>query len=416
MLNTYYFSLQKFSLRKILKFSATKKTSNEFDDGSGIPSSSDKMEAGKSNGKGKPNQQKTGVQENTRVVSKAAGTRRNSMRISHNSVDVRENRQKVHLDRSSGPKTNYTPINLSSTLVSKKLLNRNLLSNPARFSSQENIDIRFTVKPMANILEHQSLTWALKLDVSFELDLYRIFGRERSPGEYVQRLQYIYIYSYYKALLLGMNEYRIDQTSDADHCLVGHALLYQVLYKRSYSIDVFGIYTNYFIEFSNEDSEFVLNEAKKYSFIANSIVEAGSRFNIVNSQIERHIEQLRLAISSTDCDVLFIRLSDASKLLSYTSCSSLPIANSFWSTNQKKWFYSYNEYSQVNGNTLLYGKATFITLKSIDSITLRDFEEVVNSDSQNILIKYEVSCTSSSKYFDCKLEGSKLNPKDRTNQ
>lgn len=413
MLHTYSKHCKHFHLDTKILLQATKTLQN-FDDGSTIPPSSDKVESGKSSMRNNPNFKNSGVQSNSKVSGNAAGTSRTTKRNkSGSNGKSNENLNTSSSGRGFNQSVKYNPINLSGTLVSKKLNDRYLLVNPMRYSNQDSIDLRFTVKPIREILDAQALTWAKRIDSSFELDLYRIFGRERNPGDYILRLKEIYIYSYYKSLLLGMNEYRIDQTSDSDHVLIGHAILYQMLYKRSYSLEVNGLYVNYFLEFSTENSDFVLNEAKQYTFIANSILEAGNRFNIMNSQIERHIEGLRYSIMENDCDVIFIRLSNLTQLLSYTSGSSLPLANSFWSADQKKWFYAYNDFSQINGNTLLYGKANFITLRCIDSNTLRDFDLVNFNRSQTILIKYEVSCIASSKYSDIKvMDEDNSNPKN----
>lgn len=392
------------SKRNAIILFAKKKTPYEFNDGSDIQADKTILLSGETKMNNNPAANATGVQFNTNINRKT-GTPNRSNKIRNNNNGNNLNHGGINM-------TKYSPINLSSILVSKKIVNRNLLTTPARFSSQENIDLRFTIKPFASHLEKQSITWASKIDVTSEIDKYRIFGRERFQGEYVQKLQQIYIYSYYKCLLLGINEYRIDQTSDSDHCLVGHSIMYQMLYKRSYSFEVNGVFVNYIFEFSREDYDFILQEAKKYEFINSAISDIGSRFNILNTTIERYIESLRHAISESSCDVLFIRLSDATKLHDFTSCATLPLANSFWSCEWKKWYYCYHEYAQLNGNTVLFGKSNFITIKDIDLNTLRDFEFAMYSLQQDILIKYEVSCIGSSKYYDCNLDKSQLVPKN----
>lgn len=392
--------------RKLTILNKTR-TPYEFDNGGSISSKLSVSASGGSKMSNNPSLKDSGVQSNTNNNNLKAGTR-------NSAIHARNSKSKQNSNSFLKPSVNnfqnYTPLNLSSSLVSKKIVNRNLLLNPARFSSQENIDLRFVVKPINSQLDKQALTWASKIDTSL-VDKYRLFGRERFQGDYLLKLQQIYIYSYYKCLLLGVNEYRIDQTSDSDHCLVGHAMLYQMLYKRTYSFEINGVFVNYFLDISEDDLNFILSEAKKYDYISSSIVNYGNRFNISNTTIERYIEGLRFAISDVNLDVLFVRLSDQTKLYDFTSSPNLPLANSFWSSDQSKWHYCYDEFSQINGNTLLFGRANFITIKCIDPITLNDFESTTFTIAQDIIIKYEVSCCASSKYYDCNFEISKTIPK-----
>lgn len=381
--------------------------SNDYKDLNNAQKNQSLKAASKSDAVNDPAIINSGVQQNN---SLNAGT---SMLKSSNSNSHKQSSNRS--SKSSIPRNpnfvTYKPLNLSSSLLSVKLFNRNLLQNPARFSSQERIQLTFTIKPISTTLESQSITWASKIDSSPEIDKYKIFGRERFDGEYLLKLQKIYVYSYYKCLLLGINEYNIDQTSDSDHCLVGHSLLYHMLYKRRITIETNGIFVSYVFDISQSEIDFIVSEANKYDFISNSIASYGNRFNIVNTTIERHIEYLRSAIDLAGCDVLFVRLSDKVKIPEYMTEPCLPLANSFWSLDQSKWYFAYNEKSHLNGITSLFGKANFITLKKMEPSNVTDFEQVITSSDQNILLKYEVSTISSSKYFDCRLEGNKLCPK-----
>lgn len=416
MYKTYFTSRSLcFHLRFSTSIFKRKQQPYEFDDGSDVPLNKSGSNSGSTQMKASLATNNSGVQLNNSAPIKAGAP------VSDSSVKNRNGSHNKRSPRSSSNNStndksnNYNPINLSSPLVSKKILNNNLLTNPARFSSQENVDLKFTVKPINSHLEKQSLIWASKLDVS-DIDKYRIFGRERFNGEYLSKLQQIYVYSYYKCLLLGVYEYRIDQTSDSDNCLVGHAMLYQMLYKRSYSIELNGVFVNYILDVSKEEVDFILSEAKKHSFLNEAISIYDNRFSICNTSIERYIETLRLSIEISDLDVLFVRLSDYTKLCNYTSSAVLPLANSFFSNNQEKWYYCYHEFSQINGNTLLFGKSNFITIKKLDPTVIAYFENTAVSVSQDIIIKYEVSCVSSSKFFDCNYENSYLHsPKKRAN-
>lgn len=415
MYNTYFFTstLSFYKFNKSVTVLYKDRKPYEFNDGSNDKVNTPVAESGKSKMNGSPSVSSSGVQINTNLdTSKAGSSRRNNRTPGNNSQSANSGSSNSNNQSNKKKTSNYTPLNLSSCLVSKKIVDKNLLLNPARFSSQENVDLKFTVKPINDLLNIQAITWASKIDTNHSIEKYKIFGNEKFQGEYLEKLQQIYIYSYYKCLLLGSNEYRIDQTSDSDHCLVGHCMLYQMIYKRNYSFEINGVFVNYMIYISDEDKINIIKSAKDYPYISSSIMSFSNRFNILNTTIERYIENLRFAISGSDLDVLFVRLSDATKLHSYTSSANLPLANSFWSADQKSWFYCYNEFSQINGNTLLFGKANFITNNGINQSVLSNFEFTKFSDDQNIIIKYEVSCVASSKYFDCKYNKEQRVPKN----
>lgn len=181
-----------------------------------------------------------------------------------------------------------------------------------------------------------------------------------------------------------------------------------MLYKRSITIETSGIFVSYVFDISDSEADFIISEANKYDFIKDSIASYGNRFNIINTTLERYIEYLRSAIDVSGCDFLFVRLSDRVKIPQYIGEPCIPLANSFWSYDHSKWYFAYNENSSLNDNTSLFGKANFITLKRMSPSTVTDFEEVTTSSDQAILLKYEVSNISSSKYFDCRLEDNKL--------
>lgn len=407
--NNYSFSSSNIQLN------ASKKAT-KFDGGANEPDNLKSSEAAKTQNARNgdiPVLANTGVQNSGKSTNSAvAGNANANFRNNRNLND----RNVPDLSRTGNFNmlTRYNPINLSGPLISKRVIDRNLLVNPARFSYQESVIMNFTVKPINSRLNRQALVWASKVDTLAEVDKYRIFGRERYSGYYVRLLQEIFVYSFYKSLLLGANEYRIDQVSDANHCLVGHSMLYYMLYKRKFSFDIGGVFVNYELNISQEDLTFITEEAKKYSFIRDSISEYTNRFNISNSVLERYIEGLVMSLSAAKSDILFVRLSDSVKIMNFTNISHNPLANSFWSKEQKRWYYIYNEFSHINGDTLLYGKACFITYKGTGSPSLQDYQSVVNTEDHEILVKYETSCVSSSKFYDVRMNEDNLEGKDQS--
>lgn len=295
----------------------------------------------------------------------------------------------------NGPFQHYRQKNLSGSLVTRKLVNTSLISNPQTLSEQVEIILEFKISIDKSQLIQQAFTWATRVNLQNELDLYKVLGSNQAF--YVQRLAEIYVYSYFKSLLYGFYRRSVTEMQDGNFVLAGHSILYGFCDKRIIQHTLQNVFISYKLVMTDEEINSIIDMANTFNFINGRISRFAGSFSICNTTIDRRLNQLKTMFRGKS--TILIDLTNRSYIAENLTLGKFPLANSFLSKNGKKFYYCYNDLESINGNVLLFGKACFLTVSSIANRELNCFESNPTFNT-NQLTKYEVSCIASDKYFD----------------
>lgn len=294
----------------------------------------------------------------------------------------------------------YNPVNASGKLVTGKLTNTFLLTNPKIDAEQEVIEIPLKMNIQINRLNKQAQVFASKVIgiTTFKHD--DILGRDTRFWE--KQLQEMFIYSYAKAVLGGFKDYSNQQIPTDEYLLCGHAILFHCLRKRVVTMSFDDVFVTYNFIHSNQEMEIIKKIFDQYDFIQEKLVFEQNNYVLNNKIIERMITQYAKGMKAgTNRDFpFFVNIRrELSKLENLVSKVHLPVANSFYDQSRSKWYYAFDKDVRMNGCTLLFGKAHHLSIATtVEENVLKYFEEI--QSDYDTLVKYEVECMAASKYYD----------------
>lgn len=154
-------------------------------------------------------------------------------------------------------------------------------------------------------LELQATVFARELLSKTHIDFRRVFSRTR-PEKFEEMAWQMYIYSYCKCLLTGLNFNSIRTLPDKSFCFVGHGILFKMICRNSFCIskNEFSLYMN--INISNEESIALQKQIlERYPFISDG-TGAGpfNTYLVKNYFIENMFSQLLDSVNLTTENVI----------------------------------------------------------------------------------------------------------------
>lgn len=289
---------------------------------------------------------------------------------------------------------NFSTTNLSTQLVGTKFFNQSVVTQVFRFVHNETVVIRIYPRPIKERLRHQAEVWADKIIMTQELYLRSILSNSRS-SDWREILISCYIYSYYLSLLYALTDRRVAEIPNDRVVIKGHGIMYQALLQPAFYFYHNDVTIKYDIDVSESDYNYILNQARSYSYISEWI-STGTRFSLFNPQLDRCLKGLAAYSSSGDPE--YGILSDSSGNSMYLSIDNFPISNSFYSTEGKvtKWYYAYVPNVDIMSNSTLFGKACFFTARNNEDVSR--YFDLIDADDELSLVKYEVVSLAASMY------------------
>lgn len=314
----------------------------------------------------------------------------NSQTRSGNSRGSRNSRSRARQSRSSA----FSTSNHSSVVVQKKFFNTNSITEPFIEVKTRDINIKYTVRPIKDRLEAQAWSFAQRVQSDYKNYLKDVLGSRTEYWQY--KLERAYIYSYYKCLLYSTMRGRIAELPDNTYVMIGHQILYHALQVPVRMFNINDMRVSYILDFSDEDLDFALNEAKKYDFISDYLGES-PRFFLQNSSLDRLLQGLFEQIISGYPKV--VKFYDEWRLSeTYLSVDNFALLNSFYTPSSKldHWYYAFSEKNSILEESSLLGKALFVTCKETNEID--KYFESVEADDKFYLTQYELKAIAGSDY------------------
>jgi hypothetical protein len=297
-------------------------------------------------------------------------------------------------------------VNLSSSVVSGKHFNQNVVSSDFRDVHRVTVPIRLTIRPNRTRLLAQAQIWARKVITVSEIQFRYIFGNQYE--DWLKRMEECYIYSYFNCLITALRE-KDTTISYVDppvrYRIAGHAVLYNSLRNTlQTTFSTSRINVTYKYEFTQEDYDYIVNMANTFNFIKGSLND-GFRFTFENDMIERFLNSLNASFTNDEPKLL--NMYDKTTLIhNMLNVDNYPLANSFYTCKNDgtdkslltSWFYCYNTDYSVLDMSSLFGKALFVTSK--DDISNSKYFDINIADDNYSLVKWEVTCLAGCEYPD----------------
>lgn len=292
----------------------------------------------------------------------------------------------------------FSTTNFSTEMVCKKHWNSSFLTTNVRDIQDVTITIKLTVAPIIKRLEAQANVWASKIYATPEIIHRYIVGSNESL--WMSRYEELYIYSYFRGLLYGVFHTSVGDIKPSNMSLIGHCLLRLILSSPAFTFEHRGMRVKYVIEITQSDIDTIVNQAKKYPYIANYLINQTNRFSLENPDLDRRLNTL--ALSLTGDDPKFESLFDLNgRVRTHLTKDNFPIGNSFYCKNNinvSSFRYAFKEGESIISMSTLFGKANFF--KSRNDNTVDSYFDLSNVDDKYTLTKYEVMCIAGCMYGD----------------
>lgn len=313
------------------------------------------------------------------------------------------NKKSGGISRNTSPErssaTPFSMANHSTGNVATIFINRGVIQQPYRNVVQQTINFDFTVSPIVKRLEKQADVWARRIIACQNLQLRDTLGPKQDT--WYKKLFSAYIYSYYKCLLYGIFDSIAEPLENSTCVVKGHNLLYSVVKQSKFVFrykDTSVLY-NFRIDDVKIDSILKAIKDSNFNFINDNLFKSTYKFSLFNAECERHLKDLNNMLGNSG--PLFTLLDDSSVVSQYLTQDNFPLCNSFYDQelNEVKWYYTSYLDVPVLSQSVLIGKALFISTLSKDKDILQ-YYVFNNQDDENSLVKYEVTSVAGFDYPD----------------
>lgn len=317
--------------------------------------------------------------------------------------DRRTRNQGRPVDENQTRSSKYATHNLSTGLLSRKFFNEKVVTDTFR-SIQDNVLVkRFFIKPSKQRLELQADVWAQKHVSMQDLYLKDILSNSRS-FEWHRILKETYIYSYFKSVLYAFKDINVSEVPGDSYLVTGHALLYNMLVRTSFSFNSNEINIRYVIGCDDDQLKFIMDMCKEYSYLKDYIID-DSRFSFEHYKYDRVLEKLNANRVPNGPEVS--KMLDVNRFNTMMSQDNFPLCNSYYRLKDNgkdpeyQFYYAYSEKFNLLGGTTLFGKAVFLYTQDNE---YNRYYDLNTRNDEYYLVKYEVTSLAGSNYPNPTLE------------
>jgi hypothetical protein len=149
-----------------------------------------------------------------------------------------------------------------------------------------------------------------------------------------------------------------------------------------------------------QEYQIILEQAKKYSYIKNYIIDNRRMFSINNPSIEGWLSNLYNAIG--DDTIKMQVLQDENESAKFLTVDNCALFNSLYrssSSECKSWYYINETNVPMDQSSILFGKGLFITSKD-DDVCDKFYYRIDDISDYNNLVKFELSTICWSNFSD----------------
>jgi hypothetical protein len=219
-------------------------------------------------------------------------------------------------------------------------------------------------------LDYQAECFANEM-CSLNLDFKRAFGLDgNAEKSWNYKFRQLYVYSYVKSLLCGLNSAYFSSFPEQSYVFLGHAVLLEIL-RLPYCIVSADFNVQIYLSLSvTPDEKKSITEAifKQYDWVEECIFfdNSGQNYRIFSPEIERRFSNLERQCVRSDDDRLLniVNLANRAEYSSFASETNIPLGNSCFSQDFDKFLFINCPKHDIRSVNFFWSRANFIYNKT----------------------------------------------------
>jgi hypothetical protein len=242
--------------------------------------------------------------------------------------------------------------------------------------SDNPIELNLSLDVNINKLIEQSSCFANDFLSYGDINYVSLLGRNET--DWAIKLQKVYIYSYYKSIVLGCSRSIIHEQYGDSRLFVGHAVLYDLIRTRNFNYEYTpGLNVIYNLNITQDKKDYIVKSlCDRFPFLEDcTSLEVGIGTNVLNTEFERILHSIsNHNVYSQGCIIVNLTDRETSQR-EFIMADKLPLGNCMYKENDYDCFYySFSALQNVKDYDISWGRACFITCN--DTSMLQNYHKI----------------------------------------